>query len=111
MEDLKSKMVFVYILNVTDIIFTLILCGTGACIEANPFAALFVGNTAAALIAKSIVPAALLAYLYFRLRKANDNQRRMANASIAVLLVAYALINVSHLTWLSVLVFNPSVLI
>lgn len=111
MVDLKSKMVFVYILNVTDIIFTLILCGTGACIEANPFAALFVGNTAAALIVKSLVPAALLAYLYLRLRKASDNQRRKANASIAVLLAAYALINISHLTWLSVLVFNPSVLI
>ncbi len=111
MPDLKNKMVFLYVLNVTDIIFTLILCGTGACIEANPFAALFVGSPAAALLMKGLVPAALLTYLYLRLRKASDNQRKKANVPIAGLLVAYALINISHVTWLSVLVFNPSVLV
>lgn len=111
LQYVKSKMVLVYVLNVTDIIFTLILCGAGACVEANPLAALFVGNTAASLAIKSLVPAALLAYLYFRVRKASDSQRKKANASIAALLVAYAFINVSHLTWLSVLVFYPSVLV
>lgn len=111
MEDLKSKMILVYVLNVTDIIFTLILCGTGVFIEANPFAALFVGNTAAAMLAKCVVPAALLVYLYFRLQKATERQRKRANAPIAALLIAYALINISHVTWLSVLLFNPSVLV
>lgn len=103
-------MVFVYVLNVTDIVFTLILCGTGAFVEANPVAALFTGSTAAALIAKTLVPAALLTYLYFRLRGAAERQRKRANVSLAALLVVYSLINISHITWLSVLIIKPSLL-
>lgn len=107
-EGLRNKMIFIYALNITDIIFTLILCGTGAFIEANPFAALFTGNAAAALITKSLVPAALLIYLYFRLRGADDKQQKKANIAFSALLIAYMLINMSHLTWLSLLIIKPS---
>lgn len=101
-------MIFVYVLNVTDIIFTLILCGTGAFIEANPLAALFTGSAAAALIAKSLIPAALLIYLYFRLKDAAQRQRKKANAALTALLIVYSLINISHLTWLSIMIIRPS---
>lgn len=107
-EGLRNKMIFVYVLNVTDIIFTLILCGTGAFIEANPLAALFTGSTAAALIAKSLIPAALLIYLYCRLRNAAERQRKKANISLGALLILYSLINISHITWLSVMIIKPS---
>jgi hypothetical protein len=110
-EGLRNKMIFVYVLNVTDIIFTLILCGTGIFIEANPFAALFTGSTAAAITAKSLIPGALLAYLYFRLRSATEKQRKKANISLAALLIVYSLINVSHLTWLSIMMIRPSLLV
>ncbi len=107
-EGLRNKMIFVFVLNLTDIVFTLILCGTGAFIEANPVAAIFTGSAAAALAAKSLIPAALLTYLYFRLKGASEGQRKKANISIAALLVVYSLINISHLTWLSVLIVKPS---
>lgn len=105
---IRNKMIFVYVLNITDIIFTLILCGTGVFLEANPVAAVFIGNTAAALLAKSIIPAALLFYLYLRLREATVKQMRKANISIAALLIIYSLINISHITWLSILLIKPS---
>ncbi len=111
MDGLRNKMIFVFVLNVTDIVFTLILCGTGACVEANPLAAMFTGSTAASLIVKSLIPAALLAYLYFRLKGASESQRRKANISLAALLIVYSIINISHLTWLSVLIIKPSLLV
>jgi hypothetical protein len=108
--DIRNKLAFIFILNVTDIIFTLILCGTGLFVEANPVAAAFVGNTCAALLAKSLIPAALLAYLYFRMQKATREQLRKANIMIVAALLAYVVINVSHVTWISVLIINPRLL-
>jgi hypothetical protein len=40
-SDIKNKMVAIYILNVTDMIFTLMLCGTGYFMEVNPHVATF----------------------------------------------------------------------
>lgn len=108
--DIKNKMVTIFILNVTDIIFTLILCGTGLFTEANPVAAVFVGNRYAALLIKSLIPAMLLACVYFRMRKATEAQLKKANVMIVAVLMAYVVINVSHVTWISVLLINPGLL-
>ncbi|MGE5495913.1 MAG: DUF5658 family protein [Burkholderiales bacterium] len=109
--DIKNKMVMIFILNVTDIVFTLILCGTGLFVEANPVAAMFVGNRAAALLVKSLVPAALLSFLYFRMQKATAEQLKKANVLIVAALMAYVVINVSHISWISVLLINPGLFI
>lgn len=108
--DIRNKMVLIFVLNVTDIIFTLILCSTGLFTEANPVAAMFVGNKYAALLVKSLIPAALLAYLYFRMQKATDEQLKKANVLIVAVLMAYVVINVSHITWVSVMLINPGIL-
>jgi hypothetical protein len=109
--DIKNKMVIIFILNVTDIVFTLILCGTGLFVEANPVAAMFVGNRAAALLVKSLVPAVLLSFLYFRMQKATAEQLKKANVLIVAALMAYVAINVSHVSWISVLLINPGLFI
>lgn len=109
--DIKNKMVLIFILNVTDIIFTLVLCGTGLFTEANPVAAVFVGNKYAALLVKSLIPAVLLGCLYYRMQKATAEQLKKANILIVAALMAYVVINVSHLTWISVLLINPGLLI
>ncbi len=109
--DIKNKMVIIFILNVTDIVFTLILCGTGLFVEANPVAAMFVGNRAAALLVKSLLPAVLLSFLYFRMQKATAEQLKKANVLIVAALMAYVVINVSHVSWISVLLINPGLFI
>lgn len=107
--DIRNKMILIYILNVTDIIFTLILCSTGYFMEANPLVAVFTSNSVAALLAKCLIPAVLLIYLFIRMKSATEQQLKKANIVMVGLLVFYVLINVSHITWLSLYAIKPSI--
>ena len=101
-DNLKTKLIAVYALNVTDILLTLALFGTGAFREGNPIMAPLMNSTAAALAVKLIVPAALMAVLFFRLRNATPSQRKSANFAICALLALYLLLNLSHIVWSAV---------
>jgi|AGTN01.1.fsa_nt_gi hypothetical protein len=103
-DNIKVKLVAVYALNVTDILLTLALQSTGTFREGNPVMALFMGSTASALAVKLVLPGALLALLYLRLRGATLYQLKKSNLLICALLALYALINISHIVW-SVLYF------
>jgi hypothetical protein len=98
-DNLKAKLIATYALNVTDILLTLALNATGAFREGNPVMSLFMGSAATALAVKLIVPAALIALLYFRLGGATPAQRKSANTLICGLLALYMLINLSHIFW------------
>jgi hypothetical protein len=106
--DIRNKMILVYLLNVTDIIFTLILCSTGCFMEANPLVAVFTSNSIAAILVKAALPALLLGYLYVRMKKASPEQLKKANTAVVLLMIVYALINISHITWLTLYTFKPS---
>lgn len=108
--DIRAKMISIYVLNVTDIIFTLILCSTGLFMEANPLIAGFISNGAYSLFIKLAIPSALLLYLYFRIKKANTSQLRKANLFFNAILVLYVLINFSHIFWILVYLSAPSAL-
>jgi hypothetical protein len=107
MTDIRNKMLLIYFLNITDIIFTLLLCGTGLFVEANPLVGMFAADSLAAVLTKSIVPAFLLAFLYLRMKKATGSQLKKVNKAVVILLFFYAVINISHIIWLTVCVFNP----
>ena len=96
LENIKSKLLLLYFLNIADIIFTLILLSTGYYFEANILMAGVVNNTAATLLIKIILPAILLAILYMRIIKATNKQRRIANYAINLVAILYILINISH---------------
>jgi hypothetical protein len=101
-DNLKTKLIAVYALNVTDILLTLALTSTGAFYEGNPMMAAVLSSTAAALAIKLIAPAALIALLIIRLRGATPPQRKSANLLICALLALYVLINISHIVWSAV---------
>ena len=109
-SDIKNKMVAIYILNVTDMIFTLLLCGTGYFMEVNPLVATFSSNSLVSLLTKAVIPALLFIYLYIRMKPATSAQLKKANALIVAMLFLYAVINVSHIVWLSVYTLNPALL-
>ena len=98
-DNLRAKLIAVYALNVTDILLTLALDATNAFYEGNPVMALFMNSASAALAVKLVVPAALIALLYFRLGGATPRQLKSANTLVCALLALYALINVSHIFW------------
>lgn len=102
-RNMKYKLTLLYTLNVTDILFTLLLVGTGYYVEANALMATVIQNPTAGIALKVLLPASLILYLYFRMRRATDTQLRRANLFINVITIIYALINVSHLVWVILL--------
>lgn len=94
------KCILLYILNVTDIIFTYKLLETGEFIEANGIMNLIIPNKVITIIVKVFFVLFLLIYLYKRINEADQRQKRICNMLITMLLVFYTLINVSHIYWM-----------
>ena len=100
LENLRIKILALYLLNVTDILFTLLLLSTGNFIEANIFMVDIVENPIACLGIKVVFVALLLKYISIRMKKATIRQLRQSNLLISGMLAIYILINISHLTWI-----------
>ncbi|MDD5016701.1 MAG: DUF5658 family protein [Eubacteriales bacterium] len=108
LASVRKKLILLYILNVLDIVFTLILQSTGYFMEANPVMAVFVASTFSALAVKILLPAALCIFLYYRLKKATDKQLKRSNVLVTALLFIYACINILHMIWLSLYLIHAS---
>jgi hypothetical protein len=102
-ESMKKKFILLYLLNVSDIIFTLLLLQTGYFSELNIFMVKAVSNPLISLSIKIICPAALLIYIYHRMKAANLLQLKAANVAVNISLTIYTLVNISHLVWVSLL--------
>jgi Domain of unknown function (DUF5658) len=103
LENIKSKLAILYILNLTDIVFTIILVNTGYYFEANFLIANVVKDYTASFLIKVLLPATLLLYIYFRMQKANDYQLRVSNILISLAVGLYATINAFHILWFALL--------
>lgn len=103
LDNLKNKLILLYVLNVTDIVFTLLLLNTGYYIEANILMTSAVQSYTASFGLKILLPAILLLYISYRLKSANTRQLKNSNIMISSITVVYAVINLSHLLWFSLL--------
>jgi hypothetical protein len=101
LENIKHKLLILYLLNVTDILFTLLLLATGFYIEANVLMAKAVQSLSASFVLKIVLPGALLFCLYIRMKKASENQLKKSNIVLNAATAVYALINIFHLIYLS----------
>lgn len=105
LESIKKKFAILYVLNVTDIIFTLLLLQTGYFAEANILMVKAVSNPAISVLIKIILPAVLLIYISYRMKDADMLQLKAANVAVNISLSVYALVNLSHLVWVALLPF------
>lgn len=103
--SIKKKIIILYVLNVTDIIFTLVLLQTGFFREVNVFMIKAVENAWLGFGIKVIVPALLLSHLYKMIRDSDDGALRISNISINIALGIYAVVNLSHILWTAILPF------
>jgi hypothetical protein len=103
LSNIKNKLLLLYILNVTDIIFTLLLVGTGFYMEANALMAKAMQSPSISLAIKIILPALLFITVYFRMQKANDQQLKKSNSLINMATALYVIINVSHILWFTLI--------
>lgn len=105
LENIKFKLIVLYLLNITDIIFTVLLLGTGFYMEANSLMVDAVQSPSASFILKVLLPALLLVFLYIRMKKATETQLKKSNIVINIAISIYTLVNISHLVWFSLLPF------
>lgn len=99
LKSIKNKLLLLYILNVTDIIFTLLLLSTGFYIEANTLMGKIIQSPPAGLVLKIVLPAGLFIVVYVRMQKATDQQLKKSNLLINGATILYTLVNISHLIW------------
>lgn len=105
LETIKIKLLLLYTLNVTDIIFTLFLINTGYFVEANIIMAKLIENPSISIIVKTILPAILLIGILIRMQKATKQQLRISNCLINMITSLYALINLSHIICITLLLY------
>lgn len=99
LETINQKLLVLYLLNIADICFTLLLLSTGSFIEANLLMAKAVQSLSASFILKIMLPATLLLYLYIRMKKASEKQLKQSNIILNIAIAVYTLINISHLIY------------
>lgn len=103
LESIRKKFILLYILNVTDIIFTVLLLQTGYFAEVNLLMIKAVQSPAASILLKVVLPAFLLYYIFKRIKASDAFQLKTANIAANISLSIYSLVNLSHLVWVALL--------
>lgn len=67
--------------------------------EANVLMAKAVDSLLSSFLLKVVLPAALLFYLYFRMKNASEKQLKQSNILLSVATGVYAVINIFHLVY------------
>lgn len=96
---IKKKFIILYLLNVSDIIFTVLLLQTGYFKEVNILMTKAVNSPIFILLLKIILPAMLLIYIYKQIKDADASQLKASNIAVNISLTIYSLVNLSHLFW------------
>jgi hypothetical protein len=100
---MKKKFIVLYLLNLLDITFTLLLLQTGYFQEVNFFMVKVVENPLISILLKVILPAILLYYMYYKSKDSDTSQLKVTNIALNISLTLYALVNLSHLVWTALL--------
>ena len=100
LDLIGKKLIALYLLNITDIIFTIFLINTGMFLEVNAVMATLVNNKQLLVIViKIVIPLIMLLVVYQRMKKATEKQLYQSNIIINAFLIFYGLINISHVVW------------
>lgn len=98
--NIKKKLQVLYLLNVSDIILTLLLLKTGLFVEANGAMVNIVESPVVSIILKVGLVGVLIYYLIKRIAKATEKQLKMSNYIINAALGIYTIINLMHLFYI-----------
>ena len=96
----------VYLLNVTDYLFTLVLISSGLFMEANPLLSMNISGTGG-FVLKCIVPLVLIMYLHIRFSLSPPKRDKAVRFLLGLIFAYYAAVNALHIFWLcySVMIF------
>lgn len=94
--NLRNKLFLIYILNVTDIIFTLILLKTGSFYRANSLIRVLMSNSLLSLFIKLVVPLLLIHIIIKAIKKASYRQLYFSNIVANIFLGLFIAVNLFH---------------
>ncbi|MEG1004183.1 DUF5658 family protein [Clostridium sp.] len=95
-----NKLKLLYLLNVTDIIFTLILIKTGLFEEVNSVVRGMLDSPIKVMFLKIIFIGILIFILIKRMNTATEKQLKIGNVIITIALICYLLINLLHIIYI-----------
>lgn len=98
-KTIRSKLIALYTLNVSDALLTYLLVRTGCFREANFLLERTVVNIGELLLVKILLPAVLIAWLHFRIYRATEKQLKLGNVAVNLVLLLYTFVNILHLVW------------
>lgn len=95
-KHITLTFLLIYILNCMDLLFTYTYLKTGIFVECNPIMRLLLSNTYLTILAKLILPAVLVIFLFFQLEEYSTSLKlyRWGGTFLTLL---YTLLNVMHL--------------
>ena len=94
------RLFVLYILNVFDYLFTLVLISSGLFMEANPLLSMNISGVWG-FILKCIVPLVLLLYLHIRFSMDKPKHERAVKILLDCIIIYYGIINSFHIFWLT----------
>jgi len=98
-KNMQKKFILLYSLNVSDIIFTLLLLQTGFFREANGIMLKVVENPMMALFIKVVLVGVLVFVICRRMASATDKQLKISNIIISGAVAVYGMINLLHIAY------------
>ena len=98
-KAIRGKLIGLYALNVSDALLTYWLIGTGYFSEVNFLLKGVVLNFGELFLIKIAFPAALIAWLYFRIHSATEKQLKSGNIAVNSVLILYTVVNMFHLVF------------
>ena len=95
-KHITLTFLLIYILNCMDLLFTYTYLKTGIFVECNPIMRLLLSNTYLTILAKLILPAVLVIFLFFQLEE-HLTSLKLYRWGGTFLTLLYTLLNVMHL--------------
>lgn len=93
---LKTKLTFLYVLNALDIVFTFALVKTGMFFEANTLMVPIIGDPVWGILLKLVMPALLIIYVLMEIDKLPEQNLKLCNICINIVLGVYVVITLLH---------------
>ena len=98
-----TRLIILYVLNITDYLFTLILISSGLFVEANPILQFHIDGILG-FVLKCVVPLILLSYLHIRFLTCKPKHEKIVKILLNAILIYYVAVNIMHIFWLTITV-------
>lgn len=99
LKTIRGKLIALYGLNIFDALMTYLLIYTGRLSEVNCSVKGVVFSFVELSLIKILLPAALIAWLYFWISGVTEKQLKLGNVLVNLILFLYTFANILHLVW------------